>query len=132
MSETNGENEKFKIDKNGYKRDEHGRFVKGTAPGPGRKHRDFITDFKQAAQDIAKKLNLDDWEIVFIELIKKGLMEGLKGNYNFWKDLAERIYGKIPDKTEIGLDETIEKIKIEIIKENSNNENKEKDNNGNN
>jgi hypothetical protein len=91
MTEKNGENHQFK-------RDERGRFVKGTAPGPGRKHRDFFTDFKQAAQETAKKLGIKDWEQIYIELLKQGIKSGLKGNYNFWKDIAERIYGKVEDE----------------------------------
>jgi len=103
MAEKNQKNRKIKIDKHGYKRDEKGWFVKGTKPGPGRKYRDFFTDFKQAAKEIAEKLEIKDKEKVeriYIELMKQGIKSGLKGNYNFWKDITERTYGKEPDKME--------------------------------
>ena len=100
MTEKNRKNRKIKIDKHGYKRDEKGWFVEGTKPGPGRKYRDFFTDFKAAAKDISKKLGIKDWEQVYIELMKQGIKSGLKGNYNFWKDIAERIYGKEISKLE--------------------------------
>ena len=94
MPEKNGE-------KREYKRDEKGRFVKGTAPGPGRKHRDFKTDFEMAAREIAKALRLGkEPDPVYILLMKKGIQTALKGNYNFWKDLSERLYGKEPEKVE--------------------------------
>ncbi len=97
MSVKNGQNRE-------YKRDEKGRFIKGTAPGPGRKHRDFFTDFKQAAKEIAQKLGIKDKkkeERIYIELMKQGIKSGLKGNYNFWRDLADRIYGKQTEKVDL-------------------------------
>ena len=108
-------------EKRGYKRDKLGRFAKGTAPGPGRKRRDFIADFNLAIREIAGVLKTGkEPEKIYIELVKQGIKQGLKGNYNFWRDIADRIYGKETEKIEhIQSQETIislEKMLEQIIK----------------
>jgi len=109
MTVKNGENRQFK-------RDERGRFVKGTAPGPGRKCKDFFTYFKKAAKEVAEKLGIENWERIYIELLKEGIKESLKGDYRFWKEIVERSFGKVPEKIE--MDTKIEEIKrIEEVME---------------
>jgi hypothetical protein len=71
----------------------------GNPKGRPKGKRDFKTDFEIAAREIAKALKLgEDPEPIYIELLKQGIKSGLKGNYNFWKDIAERIYGKVEDE----------------------------------
>ena len=70
--------------------------------------RNFKTDFEIAAREIAKALKLGDKpDPIYIELTKRAIHSGLTGNYNFWRDLAERLYGKEPDKVEGTLKENI-------------------------
>jgi len=89
-------------------------------PGPGRPKgkRNFKTDFEIAAKEIAKALRLGETpEPVYIELMKRGIKSGLKGNYNFWKDIAERIYGKEADKLEVDENIKVGEKEKEIINE---------------
>lgn len=97
MTENNSE-------KREHKRDEKGRFVKGTVGGPGRKKgtRDFITDFMIACREVAKAVKLKkDPDQIKIELIKRGIKEGLAGKFPFWEKLIERVYGKVPEQIEL-------------------------------
>ena len=88
----------------GIKRDEKGKFVRGTKPkpGPGRTKGvlDFDTYFKKAVKKVAKKLKLKPKD-VDVEIVIRGISEALGGNYNFWKDIIERRYGKVKDKLEV-------------------------------
>jgi hypothetical protein len=80
------------------------RFTSENQPenrGRPRGKRNFNKDFEIAAREIAKALRLGETpEPIYIELLKQGIKSGLKGNYNFWKDIAERIYGKEIEKYE--------------------------------
>ena len=74
----------------------------GNPNGRPKGKRNFKTDFELAAREIAKALRMgEDPEPIYIELMKQGIKSGLKGNYNFWKDLAERLYGKEPEELKI-------------------------------
>ncbi len=67
----------------------------GNPNGRPKGKRNFKTDFELAAREIAKALRLGEQpDQVYIELMKQGIKSGMKGNYNFWKDIVERIYGK--------------------------------------
>lgn len=96
-----------------YKRDpKTGRFVKGTAPGPGRTKgkRDFWNDFDTAIRVIAKDLKIKkDPEQIYIEIIKRGIVKALKGKYPFWRNLMDRLFGK--PKIVIENNEEVEKLK---------------------
>lgn len=83
----------------GLKRDEKGRLVKGTPPGPGRPvgTRNFQTDFDEVVEEIAKANNITNSEARKI-LIKKAYSEAKDGNFQYYKDLVERVYGKVPDR----------------------------------
>jgi len=77
-------------------RDEKGRFIPGvsgnpTGPEPG--YKQFDTIFEQAIKRIVKekKLPVKDPEI---DMVIKGVVEALKGNYNYFRDFMDRRYGK--------------------------------------
>lgn len=91
-----------KTDKKPIKRDEKGKFIAGTAPGPGRTEGilDFNTYFEKAVKNVAEKLNLKPEE-VDVEILIKGIKEALGGSYNFWKEIIERRYGKTKSTLEI-------------------------------
>ncbi len=84
-------------------RDEKGRFIRGEYEGgPGRPKgsKNWQTDFNEAVKSIAKKLKKTESEIRTM-LLEKGIAESLQGNYNFWKEIIERNYGKIKEPLEI-------------------------------
>ena len=91
----------------------------GNPKGRPKGKRDFKTDFEIAAREIAKALRLGKTpEPVYIELMKQGIKSGLKGNYNFWKDIAERVYGKEADEVKVNEQqiERLEKILKDLAK----------------
>ncbi len=90
--------------KNGEKKGrdpETGQFVEGYEGGPGRPPgtRNFATDFKAAVRKIAESQGIDD-EDVFTALGAQGLKRALTGDYRFWSDLYQRLYGKPPQAVE--------------------------------
>lgn len=60
----------------------------------------FSTLFKKAIRKIAKekKLNIKDPET---QLVVKAIIEGLKGNYSYYKDIMDRRYGKAKESLDI-------------------------------
>lgn len=95
-------------------RDERGRFLPGKPPGPGRPKgtKNFSTLFEEAIKKIVKseKLPIKDVEV---ELVVKAIIEALKGNYPFWRDLMDRVYGK----PKITVESIEDKEKVEALKE---------------
>lgn len=84
--------------KNGEKkeeRDEKGRFVEGWEGGPGRPlgRKNFDTLFEEAIAKIVKekKLPIANPEM---EIVVKAVVEALKGNYAYFRDIMDRRYGK--------------------------------------
>ena len=63
--------------------------------------RDFKTIFEEAAKEVAKSLKLGEKpDVVQIEILKKGIKEGIKGNFNYYRDIVDRLYGKTTEKIE--------------------------------
>ena len=77
--------------KMGIERDAKGRFLKGKAPRGGRPKgvRDWKTDFNEAIKLVAKQTGRTESEIR-MEFLARGIAEGRKGNFNFWKEIVER------------------------------------------
>jgi hypothetical protein len=51
--------------------------------------------FREAYMTIAKDLKLGkDPDVLLVEILKRGIKEALKGNYPFYKDIMDRLYGK--------------------------------------
>lgn len=73
--------------------------------------RSFTTLFKEAIEKIAKerKLPIEDPEV---ELVVRAIVEALKGNYQYYKDIMDRLYGKPKETHEIYRNED----EIEAIK----------------
>ena len=66
--------------------------------------RNFKTIFEEAAREVAGALKLGNKpDAVQIELVKRGIKMGLSGNYNFYKDLIDRVYGKVEDRVDVNL-----------------------------
>ncbi len=103
-------------------------FPKGVSGNPigrpkGRKN--WNTLFELALEKIIKekKLPIEDPEV---EMVIRAVIKALKGNYNFFRDLMDRRYGK--PKEPIELEEKIDKIIVEIVQPKENERNNEENN----
>ena len=83
-------------------RDEKGRFVKGKEPGPGRPIgvKNFVTIFEAAVKKIAKEKNIKECDVE-IDLVIRAIAEARGGNYSYYKDIFDRIYGKAKESIEL-------------------------------
>ena len=79
--------------------------------------RSFTSDFDSVIEEIAKANNITNSEARKI-LIKKAYNEAKDGNFQYYKDLVERVYGKMPDK--LDLEANLKTIIINKSGENSN------------
>jgi len=74
------------------------RWKKGESGNPaGRPKgaRNYKTLFREAYKHIAKDLKLGkEPNTLLVEILKRGIIEALKGNYSFYKDIMDRLYGK--------------------------------------
>jgi hypothetical protein len=74
------------------------RFKKGqsgNSTGRPKGSRNYKTLFREAYVAIAKDLRLGkDPDVLLVEILKRGIKEALKGNYPFYKDIMDRLYGK--------------------------------------
>jgi hypothetical protein len=74
------------------------RFKKGESGNPAGRpkgSRNYKTLFREAYVAIAKDLRLGkDPDALLVEILKRGIKEALKGNYPFYKDIMDRLYGK--------------------------------------
>ncbi len=95
------------MEENALKRDEKGRLVKGTPPGPGRPpgSLDFKTKFYKVIDKLAKQNNLTPDEIEE-QLLLVGYKKAKDGDYRFYQDLFDRIYGKPRQTVEVDADIT--------------------------
>ncbi len=74
------------------------RFKKGQSGNPAGRpkgSRNYRTLFREAYVAIAKDLKLGkDPDALLVEILKRGIKEALKGNYPFYKDIMDRMFGK--------------------------------------
>jgi hypothetical protein len=67
----------------------------GNPNGRPRGVRNFKTIFEEAAKEVAEALRLGKKpDAVKVELVKRGIREGLSGKYPFYKDLMDRLFGE--------------------------------------
>jgi hypothetical protein len=87
-----------KIVENSYTDPITGKFKPGN-PGGGRTPgtRDFATDFDEVVKDIAKENNLTVSDVRKV-LLKQAYKQAKDGNYSFYKDIHDRVYGKPQEK----------------------------------
>jgi hypothetical protein len=103
------------------------RFKKGQSENPtGRPKgaRNYRTLFREAYMTIAKDLRLGkDRDVLLIEILKRGIKEALKGNYPFYKNIMDRLYGRPKSETNVNLREErladLEKKLLVWIEENN-------------
>jgi hypothetical protein len=91
-----------KTSENQVVRNEKGQIIKGTANPYGRPKGvlNFATKFRAVVEKIAEKDGITP-EQVEQELIAVGFKNAKDGNYNFWKDLHDRVYGQATKVVEI-------------------------------
>ena len=89
------------------------RWKKGESGNPaGRPKgaRNYKTLFREAYVAIAKDLRLGkNPDVLLVEILKRGIKEALKGNYQFYKDVMDRMFGKPKERIE---EETRERLLI--------------------
>jgi len=94
------------------------RFKKGQSGNPAGRpkgSRNYRTLFREAYKHIAKDLRLGkDPDALLVEILKRGIQKALKGNYQFYKDIIDRLYGR-PRQTI----ETEEEKKLLILSDKS-------------
>jgi len=82
----------------------------GNPKGRPKGSRNWRTCFYEVCKLVGEDLKLGkDPDRVMVEIIKRGIIEALKGKYPFWKEIIDRCYGKAPEKVE--MDTKIEEIK---------------------
>ena len=85
----------------------------------------FMTDFRIAAKEVAEALKLGkEPDKVKIELLKRGIKEGLSGNFPFSKDYLDRIYGKPTESIKLEGQMKLGKVIVEIVKPKKDGDNK--------
>lgn len=83
--------------------------VSGNPHGRPKGRKNFETYFKEAWREVAEALNLNkDPDKAKIEIIKLGFKRMFKGDYQFWRDFMDRLFGKAP--VEIDIDVTQKRI----------------------
>ena len=69
--------------------------VSGNPKGRPKGARNFKTIFLEASKAIAEALRLGkEPDKIQVEIVKKGIIQALKGNYAFYKDILDRLYGQ--------------------------------------
>jgi len=90
-------------------------FPKGVSGNPkGRPLgvKNFLTLFEEAVKKIAKERNIKEADVE-IDLVVRAIAEARGGNYNYYRDIIDRIYGKPKERFEIGSGELPFKVIIE-------------------
>ena len=98
-------------------RDEKGRLKPGSIlnpTGPKAGYKQFDTLFEEAILKIVKeqKIPIGNPEV---DMVVKAVIEALKGNYGYFRDIMDRRYGKAPQPL-VGGDENWQPIQIVINK----------------
>jgi hypothetical protein len=90
-----------------YQRDDKGRFVPGTPPGPGRPKGSKSFSLKTALLKVIEDNgnDEDDYSKLLMLLARRAFREAGEGDFKFWKEIMDRLDG--PVKQEIQADQTI-------------------------
>jgi hypothetical protein len=103
------------------------RWKKGESGNPAGRpkgSRNYRTLFREAYKHIAKDLRLGkDPDALLVEILKRGIKEALRGNYNFYKDIMDRLYGKPKSEASVSLREEkladLEEKLLVLVEENN-------------
>lgn len=87
----------------------------GNPAGRPKGARNYKTLFKETYKHIAGDLKLGkEPDTLMVKLFERGIIEALKGNYSFYKDIMDRMFGKPKERIE---EENKEKLLV-VDKEN--------------
>ena len=86
---------------NEYQKEPGGTFKEGN-PGGGRPkgQKNYATLYRDALEKLAK-LNDIDPDILEVEIAQKGIAKAREGDYRFYKDTLDRLFGKAQDNVDI-------------------------------
>ena len=95
-----------------------GRFLPGN-PGGGRPvgSRDFATDFDEVVEEIAEENGITKSQ-ARKHLLKVAYKNAKEGNYSFYKDIHDRVYGQATQKSESNITGSVIVLPAELIKKN--------------
>ena len=95
----------------GSERNPDGTFREGHIKVGGKElgTRDFATDFDEAVEEIAKENKMTKSEVRKL-LLKVAYRQAKDGNYSFYKDIHDRIYGQALQKVDTNMNLKIEKL----------------------
>jgi hypothetical protein len=93
-------------------------FVKGDDPrrnieGRPKGSKNFSTDFDEVVKEIAEQEKITKSEARKF-LLKMAYREAKNGNFNFYKDIIDRYYGKAPDN--VNLDAQVNIAYVDVLK----------------
>jgi hypothetical protein len=98
------------------------KFKKGQGGRP-KGARNYKVLLREALIEIGKALKLGkDPDQVLVEIVKRGIAQALKGNYSFYKDILDRLYGQAKQTIE-----TEEKRVLVLIDEEDKEKEKQRD-----
>lgn len=89
--------------------------VSGNPNGRPKGHKNYSTLYREAIKNIAKLNNISPEEFE-IQLVQKGITLARKGDYRFYKDVFDRLLGAPKQSVSLGLDDEVEAIKFEVIR----------------
>jgi hypothetical protein len=94
------------------------KFKKGQGGRP-KGARNYKVLLREALIEIGKALKLGkDPDKVLVEIVKRGIAQALKGNYSFYKDILDRLYGQAKQTIET------EEKKVLVLTDDDDNEKK--------
>lgn len=94
-------------------------FVKGFDPkrnykGRPQGSRSFTTDFDEVVAEIAKQNKMTQSEARKI-LLKSAYKQATEGNFQYYKDITDRYYGKSPEKLEVVAEVEVGSVSADVI-----------------
>lgn len=103
----------------------------GNPAGRPKGSKNFETYFMEAWKEVAEALRLNkDPDKGKIEILKIGFKEMFKGNYQFWRDFIERLFGKVEQSFEVKFDDMVSEINIILKADDNKLGNQQEHNNG--
>ncbi len=97
-------------------RNSDGTLKKGVVLNPNGRplgSRDFATDFDEVVDDLAKENKMTKSEVRKL-LLKVAYKNAKDGNYSFYKDIHDRIYGTAQDNVHLSGELTSKIIRLDI------------------
>lgn len=77
--------------------------------------RDFATDFDEVVEEIAEENGITKSQ-ARKHLLKVAYKNAKEGNYSFYKDIHDRVYGQATQKSELKADVNITGVEINVRK----------------